>query len=141
MRVALAELLKVDSVLVSDARVSVETTLCVWPLLLVPEEVVDPFGDALTHVIALEGLSQTYDELVGVAFSPGRKADVINSLMITLSPSEVYLVRVEVEFWKIEELRDDLSHIGVVAQRVLEGLLEGVEDPVGVVMRHPLKLD
>ena len=141
LRIALAELLQVDAVLVSDARVGVEATLCVWPLLLVPEEVVDPFGDALTHVIALEGLPQPHDELIGVASSPGRQLDVIDSLAVALPPPEIYLVRVEVELGEIEEFWDDLPYVCVVAQRVLEGLLEGMEDPVRVVMGHPLKLD
>lgn len=92
VRVALTELLEVDSVLVSDARVGVEATLCVRPLLLVPKEVVDPFGDVLTHVIALEGLPQAHNELVGILLSPSREVDVVDCLAISLSPSKIYLV-------------------------------------------------
>ena len=95
----------------------------------------------MAHIVALKGLSQPHDEPVGVAPGPGRQLDVLDTLAVALSPSEVDLVGVEVELREIEELGDYFSHIGLVAQGILERLLQRVEDPVWIIMRHALKLN
>ena len=135
-----AHCVKVHSVLIRNSWESIKTFLSLLIFLFVPEYVVNPSVEVLRDILRLKCLSHVYHEEVGVVLAPRRQLDIVNYLSI-LFLSKVDSIMVDKELRTIEELGDQLSHVGMVVECRVDGVLQRVETSIWRVQLFSMQLN
>jgi len=128
-RVAL--LVEVNGALVREIVEHVCRPDCLWPLLLVAEDQVDPLVELARDKLRLESLSVDPDKLLGTV-CPRRQLDVVHLGPVVQSAKSV-VGAVDEHLWQVIELWDQLLHIACVPLTVGPAGPHAAEQPVGMV--------
>jgi hypothetical protein len=115
--------IKVDPILISQARVGVEAPLSILVSLLAPEDVIYPAPQILTNVVGLKSFSQVHHKLVRIVLAPRRQLNVVYGDPVLLNP-KIYTVLIYEHFGAVEEFGNQFAHISIVIECAIEGVLD-----------------
>ena len=126
------EALEVDGAFVRQIVEDVQVLLRVLPVLLVPEDQIDPLVEMCGHVLRLERFAVEPHELIRRSVRPRWEPDVAEGVA-PLRRAEAEVVGVAEKVGEVEELGDQFLHVRHVFEARRPRLRDRIKEPIGDV--------